>query len=141
MFLVIEMKKTKEHGNDFSVELSSINQRALATFRLPLIAGILILTNAILLGVVSTWFPWVMPTIPGTTNEAVPFVGLTALGLICGSLVLLGGLFLRNQPMNRRAGGIIVMAFSIPTVIMGGGFIIGFILGIIGGAKVFREKS
>ena len=34
-----------------------------------------------------------------------------------------------------------IIVFSIPSVIMGGGFIIGFILGIIGGAKAISKKS
>jgi len=47
---------------------------------------------------------------------------------------------LRVKPQNKKAWGLIVIIFSIPSVITGGGFIIGFILGIIGGAKAFRWK-
>jgi hypothetical protein len=34
----------------------------------------------------------------------------------------------------------LIMVFSIPSVITGGGFIIGFILGIIGGVKIYSWK-
>jgi hypothetical protein len=37
--------------------------------------------------------------------------------------------------------GIIVVLFSILSVITGGGFIIGFILGIIGGASALSRKK
>jgi hypothetical protein len=109
-------------------------------FTFSLAAGILIIINALLLGVVSTWFPWIIPTIPGTSNDAVPFAGLTAIGLVCGALVLLGSLMLYGKPASKRAWGIIIIAFSIPSAIMGGGFIIGFILGIIGGSKAVKWK-
>ncbi len=46
----------------------------------------------------------------------------------------------RGKTLNRRICGITVIGFSIPSVIMGGGFIVGFILGIIGGAKIFSDK-
>jgi hypothetical protein len=36
--------------------------------------------------------------------------------------------------------GIIVVVFSIPSVLSGGGFVIGFILGIIGGALALSAK-
>ena len=45
-----------------------------------------------------------------------------------------------SKPANKKAWGILVIAFSIPSVITGGGFIIGFILGIIGGAQALSWK-
>ena len=64
---------------------------------------------------------------------------LPVLGLVCGALVLFGAIMLRIKPENKKAWGILVIVFSIPSVVTGGGFIIGFILGIIGGASAFRE--
>jgi hypothetical protein len=111
-------------------------------FNLSATAGILILINAVLLYAAATWFPWVIPTLPGPTgNSNVPFASLAAFGLICGTLVLVGALMTRGKTLRSRTCGIIVIAFSIPTVIMGGGFIIGFILGIIGGVSAFRETK
>jgi hypothetical protein len=37
--------------------------------------------------------------------------------------------------------GIMIIIFSIPSVIMGGGFIVGFILGIIGGKLALSRKT
>jgi hypothetical protein len=109
-------------------------------FKLSAIAGALILANAVLLGTAVTWFPWVIPTLPGPTgNSNVPFGSLTAIGLACGTGVLIGTISMRSKTLTRRISGMMVVAFSIPSVIMGGGFIIGFILGIIGGISAFRE--
>ena len=110
-------------------------------FTLSLIAGILIVCNAVAVGIAGAYFPWIFPTLPGSDNNAtVPFLSIAAIGLICGALVLLGAIMLHMNPQNKKAWGLIVTVFSIPSVITGGGFIIGFILGIIGGAKAFRWK-
>jgi hypothetical protein len=111
------------------------------TYTFSLIAGILMLINALLLWAVTTWFPWIMPTIPGTLNDSVPFNILTTVGLICGVIILLGSIMQRSKPINRKALGITLIAFSIPSVVMGGGFIIGFILGIISGVSTLRKPS
>ena len=119
----------------------SQNNELRKALALSLIAGILIVCNAVAVGVAGTWFPWVFPTLPGSTDNAeVPFLSIAAIGLVCGALVLLGAIMLRVKPQNKKAWGLIVIIFSIPSVITGGGFIIGFILGIIGGAKAFRWK-
>jgi len=110
-------------------------------FTLSLTAGILILCNSALLGAAATWFPWVIPTLPGSAdNSTIPFASLTAIGLVCGVLVLLGAIMLRSKPANRKVWSITIIVFSVPSVITGGGFIIGFILGIIGGVLAFSWK-
>jgi len=108
---------------------------------LSLIAGILIVFNAVAVGVAGAYFPWIFPTLPGSDNNAtVPFATIAVIGLICGALVLFGAIMLRTKPENNKAWGILITVFSIPSVITGGGFIIGFILGMIGGVKAFRWK-
>jgi hypothetical protein len=122
----------------------SMNEHVRLTkaFNLSVAAGVLILLNAVLLGAASTWFPWVIPTLPGSAdNSEVPFASLTVVGLICGVLVLLGGMMLRGNPVKRKAWGIVIIVFSLPSVIMGGGFIIGFILGIVGGFSALSRES
>jgi hypothetical protein len=42
--------------------------------------------------------------------------------------------------VNRKIWGIVIIVFSLPSVITGGGFIIGFVLGIVGGALAFSWK-
>lgn len=110
-------------------------------FLLSLIAGIFIIINTALLGVATRWFPEIIPTIPGLENDTTVLYRLTAIGLLLGILVLLGALLLRIKPANKKAWGILIIVFSIPSVITGGGFIIGFILGIIGGALTLTQKK
>jgi len=83
-----------------------------------------------------------IPTLPGSSaNDTTVLFRLTAVGLIFGVLVLLGAILLRIRPAHKKAWGIMILVFSIPSIVTGGGFIIGFILGIIGGALALSRKS
>ncbi len=109
---------------------------------LSLIAGILILINSSAVGVASVWFPWIFPTLPGSDNNStVPFATITIIGLVSGVLVLIGALMLYGKLVDSKAIGIVILVFSIPSVVTGGGFVIGFILGIMGGVEALRWKS
>ena len=120
----------------------ALNRKSTKDFTLSLIAGILILSNSALLGVVARWFLWIMPALPGSSgNDPMVFYTLSAIGIIFGVLVTFAALMLRSKPANKKVWGIMIMAFSIPSVITGGGFIIGFILGIIGGQLTFSWKK
>ena len=102
---------------------------------LSLIAGILILSNAALMGTAMTWFPWIIHTLLGSSaNDTELLYYLAAVGLTCGVPVLLGAIMLRSKSANKKAWGTMIVVFSILSVVTGGGFIIGCILGIIGGA-------
>jgi hypothetical protein len=109
-------------------------------FTLSLIAGLLIVCNAVAVGVAGAYFPWIFPTLPGSDNATVPFTTISVIALMCGALILFAAIMLRTKPETKKAWGILIIVFSIPSVITGGGFIIGFILGIIGGVKAFRWK-
>jgi hypothetical protein len=120
---------------------SALTEKPTKAFNLALMAGILIITNAVLLGVVAKWFIGIMPTLPGSSgNDPTLLIELATVGLIFGVLVLLGTLLLHIKPAKKKAWGIMIIVFSIPSVIMGGGFIIGFILGIIGGKIALSKK-
>lgn len=111
-------------------------------FRLSSAAGILILINGALLGIVAEWFPTIMPTLPGTTgNDPVVLFTLSAVGLVLGSLILLAAFIVRLRPENNGLLGLAIVAFSAPSVIMGGGFIIGFLIGLYSGLLTMRVKS
>jgi Family of unknown function (DUF6114) len=110
-------------------------------FTLSLIAGLLIVCNAVAVGVAGTYFPSIFPTLPGSNNNAtVPFATIAVIALICGVLILFAAIMWRIKPANKKAWGILIVIFSIPSVITGGGFIIGFILGIVGGFLALRKK-
>lgn len=109
---------------------------------LSLIAGILILINSSAVGVASVWFPWIFPTLPGSDNNSnVPFATITIIGLVSGVLLLIGALMLYGKLMSSKAIGIVIIVFSIISMLTGGGFVVGFILGIIGGVKALKWKS
>jgi hypothetical protein len=117
------------------------SDKASNAFSFSAIAGILILSNAVILGIVAKWFVRIMPTLPGSSgNDPTLLIELATVGFILGVLVLLCTLILHNKPVNRKAWGTMIIVFSIPSVIMGGGFIIGFILGITGGISAIRQK-
>ncbi len=117
------------------------NERQTRSFLLSLIAGILILINAVSVAVVATWFPSLFPTLPGSSgNDTMILYSVAGVGLVCGALVTLGAILLRSNPTHKRAWGLMTIAFSILSVVTGGGFIIGFILGIIGGALALSRK-
>jgi hypothetical protein len=118
------------------------NVKTAKAFYLALVAGILIITNGVLLGVVAKWFIEIMPTLPGSSgNDPTLLIELATAGMIFGALVLLGALMIHFSPQNNKAGSIMIIVFSIPSVIMGGGFIIGFILGLLGGIIALSKKS
>ena len=119
----------------------SQSEKPTKAFILSLIAGILIVCNAVAVGIAATWFPWIIPILPGSDNNAtVPFASIVTIGVACGALVLFGAVMLHIKPENKKAWGIMAIVFSIPSVVTGGGFIIGFILGIIGGALALSWK-
>jgi hypothetical protein len=116
-------------------------EKTTKAFTLSLTAGILILINAVLVAAAATWFPSLIPTLPGSSgNDPALLYNVASIGLICGVIVLVGALMLRINPANKRAWGIVAILFSIPSVVTGGGFIIGFILGIAGGATAVSGK-
>ena len=121
---------------------NAVAEKPAKAFNLALTAGILIITNAVLLAVVAKWFIGIMPTLPGSNgNDPTLLTELAAVGLTLGFIVLLGALMLNIKPDNKKVWGIMLIVFSIPSVIMGGGFIIGFILGIISGRLAFSWKT
>jgi hypothetical protein len=55
------------------------------------------------------------------------------ISIVLGVMVIVGALLLR-KPTRLREGGITVLAFSVLSVLGGGGFLAGLILGVIGAA-------
>ena len=94
-----------------------INARPVVGFTFGLIGGIFILIGAIFATVFSRFFP--------------PF-GL--LGLAFGILVIVGSVMLYVSPQQHVAWGVLVLIFSIASIVSTGGFIVGLALGVVGGA-------
>ena len=118
----------------------SQSEKPIRGFMWSLIAGTLILVNAVSVAAAATWFPWLIPTLPGSSsNDVTILYSVAAVGLICGVLVLFGAIMLQGRLEHKRVWGIMVLVFSILGYVTGGGFIIGSILSIIGGAQMLRR--
>ncbi len=77
-------------------------------------------------------------SIPGLISGIVGVMG--AFGLICGAIVLVSALILLTKTSQRRVCGVLILVFSVLSFIGLGGFVIGAILGIIGGIMTLRWK-
>jgi hypothetical protein len=131
--------KYKQNEGVKNLDLTVKSSKA---FTLSLTAGVLILINAVGLAIVARWFLEIMPVLPGSSgNDPILFYTLSSVGLILSLLVLFATLMLRNKPANKKVWGTLIIVLSVPSVIMGGGFIVGFILGIVGGVKAIKWKK
>jgi len=66
---------------------------------------------------------------------------LTVVSLGCGAIVLIGAIMLNARPANHFTWGVIVLAFSVISFVGMGGYFIGAILGIAGGALALSYKT
>jgi len=66
--------------------------------------------------------------------------GLGAFGLISGAIVLGSGVMLQVSPARRRAWGVLILVFSVLSLLGTGGFVVGAVLGIVGGAMALTWK-
>ncbi|MBO0838346.1 MAG: hypothetical protein J2P28_22900, partial [Actinobacteria bacterium] len=77
---------------------------------------------------------------PATAIRFVLVSGtIVSVGILVGVVVLLMGLFLWFLPQNRHIAGVLAIAFSLASFVTSnlGGFIVGMVLGILGGAMGF----
>jgi len=129
--------------------MSAIREKPLVSFALSLAGGILILIGAILLILFSTLFlPSVVVYDHQMTNVTTSlnplFIIISLIGIICLAIVIFGSILIITGNQNKvRSGGILVAIFSVISVIVGGGFLIGLILGLVGGilALVWKPKA
>ena len=116
---------------------TEVAKRASVGFIVSLIAGILILINAIAFFALADFIESLGDMLPFFVDGT--FETLGAVGAIIALVVIVGG-FLIYMPGKETLGGIIVIIFSIVSIVIGGGFLIGLILGIIGGILGLTKK-
>ncbi len=121
-------------------------KKATAGFAISLIAGIIILINGLIIlaaaSLLSSLTGLIPTGIPGgdLTGAAITFVQmLGAAGTIFAIIVIVGAILI-YMPGKEIIGGILVIIFSLLSIVVGGGFILGLILGIIGGALGLAKK-
>jgi len=61
------------------------------------------------------------------------------IGIASGIIVLYGAFTLRSRPKERTTWGALILAFSLISLLGSGGFLIGAILGILGGVLALAE--
>jgi len=111
--------------------VARVGRRGILAFVLSLIAGILVILNSAALLATGFWGP---PTNWSGIFFWLPSIGQSyafALGTIIGLVLIMGSLvsILRHGVL----ADIIIFPFAIFSLIVGGGFIAGMVLGIVGG--------
>jgi len=124
---------------------------------LSIAAGILILFNAVIVWAIWSYammlfdplgFMVMIMTYEGSLmmaqqsmqDETMEFsfwplvMGISTVGTVSGMLVLFGAIMLRVKPEKARILGFIILIFSIIAFLGMGGFLIGTVIGIVGGA-------
>lgn len=108
-------------------------EKPTAGFVLGLIGGILILLEGLLFVVIAS----MASSIGGLVGMPIDFGGLfmalAAIGLIFALIVIVSSVMLYMKPASHVMWGIILLLFSIFSFIIGGGFYLGAILGLVGG--------
>jgi uncharacterized membrane protein YjjP (DUF1212 family) len=128
--------------------MSAIREKPLVSFALSLAGGILILIDAILLILLSTLFLTSVVIYDhqmiNMTSLNPLFIIIPLIGIICSAVVIFGSILINTGDHSKvRLGGILVVIFSVISIIAGGGFLIGLILGLVGGilALVWKPKD
>ncbi len=90
----------------------------------------------------ATWGNRTIPYQDGAIPHFVSFItgGIGLFGLVSGVIVLVSALMLRNRPSQRTLWGALILIFSVLSFFGTGGFLIGAILGIIGGIMALTWK-
>jgi hypothetical protein len=71
------------------------------------------------------------------------FAVISIVGLVSGILMIVGAAMLRARPMEHVMWGTVILVFSVVSFVGMGGFFIGAVLGIIGGAfaLIYRPRA
>ncbi len=113
-------------------------KRAKIGFIVSLIGGIFILLAGLwLFGMVSALSGFAGVTFSGLLGAIGVMYGV--LGIVFGLIVILGAVLI-YMPGKEIIGGVVVLIFSLVSIVAGGGFFIGLILGIIGGILGMLKK-
>jgi len=110
-----------------------MTEKPTAAFVLSLIAAILILVNGLWVAVVFSTIGGIAFMLPGFESLGGLFLIIAVVAIILGILTLIGAVMMNTTNKDKvRTGSILVLIFSIISLIGGGGFFIGFILCLVG---------
>ena len=118
---------------------------------ISLIGGIIITLGGVLFVAVSAFVlpslsysnlvtPHNLPAsaVPGLVSGFVGMIGI--FGLVSGAIVLVSSVMLLTGRGQRRTWSVLVLVFSVLSLFGLGGFLIGAVLGIVGGALALQWK-
>lgn len=107
---------------------------------LSLASGILILVGAIISWIWHASFLPQMGWMMGAPN-VMPFTAsLVVIGVVSGAIILLSALMMSSRPSESSKWGVIVLVFSVLSFFGMGGFLIGAVLGIVGGILAIAKR-
>jgi hypothetical protein len=109
-------------------------ERPTAAFVLSLIGGIFILIGSLIVSTLAGVVGGAMMLIPFLGGFGALLIFLGILGVILGIIIIIGAIMINSgDPSRVRIGSILVLIFSILSLFTtNGGFIVGFILALIG---------
>jgi len=112
--------------------------RATAGMVVSVIAGAIVLITALAILLLFPWFSAVLNWLGLGFLIGYGLI-LVMIGFVSGILMIIGGALI-YLPGKERAGAAIVFIFSIVSLMILGGFLVGAILGIVGAALGFAKK-
>jgi len=133
-----------------------VDQKNNLSFILSIIGGILVLVGGL---VSSIWFIYGATAwgemgdmwlgfmggyhgMMGSFGTPLSYMGgLSLVGIVCGALIIFSAWMSNMRPQERKIWAIIIMVFSVASFLNMGGFWIGGILALIGGAFAYGSSQ
>jgi hypothetical protein len=112
--------------------------RATAGMVVSIIGGVIVLITALAILLLFPWFSALLGWLGLGFLIGYGLI-LVMIGIVAGILMIIGGALI-YLPGKERAGAAIVFIFSIVSLLVLGGFIVGAVLGIVGAALGFAKK-
>lgn len=130
---------------------TEIAEKPVAPFVISLIAGLLILVGGGMMisfatdpyyGGMMGGFAWMMNGHYGMMGGygGIWFYAFSVIGIISGILVTAGAIMLYNEPSRAYTWGTLILVFSLLSFLGMGGFMLGALLGVVGGVLALTWK-
>ncbi|MFQ5907599.1 MAG: DUF6114 domain-containing protein [Thermoplasmata archaeon] len=121
-------------------------EKPTAAMVLSIIGGIFILLGGVVFLALASLMQLFIDTIPGLGSlEIDPVLLLNlvgALGVIIGLVIIVGGVMMYSRPQSSTVWGVLILVLAIVSLfVASGGFILGFVLALIGGILAIAFKS
>jgi len=117
-------------------------QKPYAAFMLSFAGGVLVLANGLAFILASRGISRALEYVMNTSGLSLVaalaiqhiLFSLSSVGLILGALMIIASLMLYYKPSSSGGWGASILVLSILSIFAGGGFMLGLILGAIGGS-------